>query len=818
MELQLKFEILSKILDNRDEIIKIKNKLSSFINVEKDILNKDNQIFFEFHIHEDVEEEILKSIIEQYEIAMQILINQGYKIYVYNSQEKYSDICREFVEIFKDESIRYIENKENNLKLIQESKHTIIMSEEYFLLSLLLEKPCISMFIDEKLLSLIEINNILIKKEDFNAGVLLDKVKYAEENYTRIKEDMANLFEKSRKEMLETCDELVDIKNQNYGNEKQIIHDENPDDMELYKNQLKQKIQSMIEQGQLEEAKQILAEYEKIVKEDIDLFSIRGVIAMMEGDMDGAERVFKEGLKIEAYNFDLMYNLAFMYEGTSLACKPLALYYYNRCLEVTNDNNLRIQLEEKIQDIKRELYIFNKDEDKRPLVSIVVLAYNKLEYTKMCIESLFEYTSHIDYELITVNNGSSDGTEEFFNSLPNRKKINIKNNVGGVSGFNAGLFYAEGKYLVYVGNDLILTKKWLDNLLNCIKSDDNIGFVAPGSNILSNYQAIPINYTNIEEMHSFAEKYNISDSNKWEERLRVMPLTMVIKKELFDRTGGFDHRYYFGEFSDDDFSFTIRRLGYKLIYAADTFIHHFGSITGSEAKRNNNSLGIGYKIFTDKFNIDPWKEASFDNNIIECIALLKNIKDLKILGINCFCGGTTLQIKNILLREDIEGVEVINYTSNNKYEIDLKTVSNKVIIDELDNIDHYKDIKNINYIVIESDFSEIQDIDIFLMKIQRLLSSQYQIIIKLDNPNYYINMYNSFNNITTLRQINLNVYKLQAKLLDIFFGETKIINICEEMNEQNSFLNSIKINGSALSKEQISQLLTKFFIISITKK
>ena len=230
MELQLKFEILSKILDNRDEIIKIKNKLSSFINVEKDILNKDNQIFFEFHIHEDVEEEILKSIIEQYEIAMQILINQRYKIYVYNSQEKYSDICREFVEIFKDESIKYIENKDRNFKLIQDSKYTIVMSEEYFLLSFLLEKPCISMFIDEKLLSLLQINNILIKKEEFNAGLLLDKVKYAKENYTRIKEDMANLFKKSRKEMLETCDELVDIENQNCGNDNQIIHDENSDE------------------------------------------------------------------------------------------------------------------------------------------------------------------------------------------------------------------------------------------------------------------------------------------------------------------------------------------------------------------------------------------------------------------------------------------------------------------------------------------------------------------------------------------------------------------------------------------------------------
>ncbi len=57
-----------------------------------------------------------------------------------------------------------------------------------------------------------------------------------------------------------------------------------------------------------------------------------------------------------------------------------------------------------------------------PLVSIVVLAYNQLEYTKQCIESISRYTSHIDYELITVDNGSSDGTREYFNGLPHARR------------------------------------------------------------------------------------------------------------------------------------------------------------------------------------------------------------------------------------------------------------------------------------------------------------------------------------------------------------------------------------------------------------
>lgn len=54
--------------------------------------------------------------------------------------------------------------------------------------------------------------------------------------------------------------------------------------------------------------------------------------------------------------------------------------------------------------------------------SLVVLAYNQLAYTKLCMDSIYKYSNDVDFEVITVNNGSSDGTREYFNSLPNEKK------------------------------------------------------------------------------------------------------------------------------------------------------------------------------------------------------------------------------------------------------------------------------------------------------------------------------------------------------------------------------------------------------------
>ena len=63
-----------------------------------------------------------------------------------------------------------------------------------------------------------------------------------------------------------------------------------------------------------------------------------------------------------------------------------------------------------------------KDETVFPLVSLVVLAYNNVKYTRECVESIYRHSSQLNFELITVNNGSTDGTEEYFSSLPHKKK------------------------------------------------------------------------------------------------------------------------------------------------------------------------------------------------------------------------------------------------------------------------------------------------------------------------------------------------------------------------------------------------------------
>ena len=163
----------------------------------------------------------------------------------------------------------------------------------------------------------------------------------------------------------------------------------------------------------------------------------------------------------------------------------------------------------KMHDMVRE----NKKKEFKYKVSIVVTAYNKLEYTKAAIESIYKYTdfSKGDIELITKNNGSTDGTQQYFESLPNEKKINYKYNALGTSEM-AELF--EGKYVVFFSNDVVATPNWLENLLTCIESDDNIICAVPTCQdyAISCSQGIHVDYDNtfeaLPQMEEFAQSYN----------------------------------------------------------------------------------------------------------------------------------------------------------------------------------------------------------------------------------------------------------------------------------------------------------------------
>lgn len=482
----------------------------------------------------------------------------------------------------------------------------------------------------------------------------------------------------------------------------------------------KQNIIEWINKGQFDKAKA------EVQNAEVDLIALKGTIAAYEGNYQDSETHLLEAMKLKADDTDIIFNMAIVQQ--LLGNFERAIYYYEKLRGNSLETDNQVVIDEKIRECKNEIEML-----KKPLVSIVLLAYNKLEYTKMCVESILKHTMHIDIELIAVNNGSSDGTHGYFNNLPHYvRALHLPVNLGVSGGFNAGMEITRGHYIACVCNDFIFTPNWLDNLLTCMDSDPRIGYVSPGANAISNYQKIHAEYSTIDEMEKFALEYNYSDPLKWEDRVRLMPCVLMIRREVYEKVGGYDERFYYGEFADDDISFRIRREGYRLVYCKDTFTHHFGSVTVGVDQQVNDSMNVSRQIFANKYGFDSWESCMMHLAMLDLLTLDDKVDSEYILGINGGCGSNALQLKNMLRSRGIKQITIHSYCSNVKYRQDIKTISDVVFYGELNNIINQLGEKQLySYIILETSTDELKTYKSLLYELRYLLSSRGQIACRI---------------------------------------------------------------------------------------
>lgn len=369
-------------------------------------------------------------------------------------------------------------------------------------------------------------------------------------------------------------------------------------------------------------------------------------------------------------------------------------------------------------------------DEKKTIVSIIVLAYNHLDYTKMCIESLLKYTNNIDYELITINNGSKDGTEEYFKSLHNTKKISFSENIGVDKAINYGFKIADGKYTLNLSNDIIVTQNWLTNLVTCIESDNTIGMVVPVCNASSNFQQISLDYNNLDDLNLTASNFNKSNPLLWEERLKLVTYTCLFRTDLQKLIGGFDEDFNPGAFDDDAISFRIRRAGYKLILAKDTFVHHFGSITFNDEYLKSDIANINNNLFYKKFGVYSWNATMIDFNLVNLINYEKYYRKetIDILGVGPSCASSILQIKNSFKLYKNYNVNIFYLSEYENNMIDLRTICKSCIYASYENTKQFFDYKKYDIIILEKDTNEIKNLENIFTDFVSMLENNGSII------------------------------------------------------------------------------------------
>jgi GT2 family glycosyltransferase len=234
-------------------------------------------------------------------------------------------------------------------------------------------------------------------------------------------------------------------------------------------------------------------------------------------------------------------------------------------------------------------------------VSIIIINYNTYDITIQCLESIFNHTIDIEFEVILVDNASVECDSTIFSTkFPSIKLIKSNENLGFSKGNNLGIKNASGKYILLLNSDTILIENSIKKLFNRISQDDEIGVITskliyPDKRNQYNQDSFPNIVKLIFEMFrlqkifkKFGGRYLLNSFYKEEKEIFVdwvwgtvfmfpkSSLNIFPENKLFET--------YFMYWEDMEWCYQYNKYKYKVLYYPNTTVIHIGGSSNSSKK------------------------------------------------------------------------------------------------------------------------------------------------------------------------------------------------------------------------------------------
>ncbi|TSC90491.1 MAG: Glycosyl transferase family 2 [Microgenomates group bacterium Gr01-1014_5] len=240
-------------------------------------------------------------------------------------------------------------------------------------------------------------------------------------------------------------------------------------------------------------------------------------------------------------------------------------------------------------------------------ISIIILSYNTKKLTRACINSVLKFSKSVQFEIIVVDNGSTDGSLEWLVRESNIKLIENKENLGFSKGNNLGIKAAKGKYILLLNSDtelvedsLLKMTRWMDihpsaAVATCMLKNPNGSTQATGgffptlprillwSTFLDDLPLV--NKLGIYHPHVdsiFGNYYEREHKLDW-----VTGAFFLMRREIIEKIGVLDEDFFM-YVEELEYCYRIKKAGWEVFYTPITKIIHIGGASGI---RENATLG-----------------------------------------------------------------------------------------------------------------------------------------------------------------------------------------------------------------------------------